>query len=369
MSEYTHSQPDNTERKWLDQMRRELRPVIAQTALHRLAYLGNGVDLWTKEETAQYTGSFKYRSMYMSVVGAPHGVVLASAGNAAAAAARAGEQLEKPVMVVVPHGTPAVKTENILRQGGNFVKLVTEGNNFDEAQQAARELSDENYQFISPFDSRTAIRANASLGAEIVEQLPTTRRVFTSTGGGSETAATLTAMAHYAPHVKVVAVQLAGNNGVERSLHSGKIEQASSIDKLCEGSAVISPGYECIRAMKRYRHMLEIITVKPADIGAAIEAEYTRRDQLHEIDPSIQFAPFPETTGFMAEAGAQLYKRLHPGIQDERWVAIRSGSNADETKLSEALDAWHNEQIRPSRSGRHNTSTQGSIVAGGHFRG
>ena len=82
--------------------------------------------LWLKFETRQRTGSFKDRgalNKLLQLSGEEHsrGIVTASAGNHAQAVAHHATRLGIPATVVMPIGTPLVKSANTRRFGAHVI--------------------------------------------------------------------------------------------------------------------------------------------------------------------------------------------------------------------------------------------------------
>src|SRR5215467_3256264 len=145
-------------------------------------------NLHLKLENLQYTHSFKLRGAFASILrmvesGSRQTVLTVSAGNHGQAIARATSTFKIPCTVVVPAHAPRNKIEAIRSYG---VELRLEGENYDEAEawtlNLARNAND--YAFISPYNDRLVVMGQATLGFEILEQLPEVAAIVVPIGGG-----------------------------------------------------------------------------------------------------------------------------------------------------------------------------------------
>src|SRR5439155_18550090 len=94
-----------------------------------LVPFGTDGRIWLKLECLQPVGSFKLRGALSAVRAASpaeleSGVVTASAGNMAQAAAWAAREAGVPARVICPEGAPRVKLDRVEALGAEFV-LVT----------------------------------------------------------------------------------------------------------------------------------------------------------------------------------------------------------------------------------------------------
>ena len=98
-----------------DQIRQYVRttPLLQSDYLSRLI---NG-EVLIKAESLQVTGAFKYRGALYRLLNLPdtqkkQGVIAYSSGNFAAGLAAAGQLLDIPVQLVMPHDAPTKKIRN-----------------------------------------------------------------------------------------------------------------------------------------------------------------------------------------------------------------------------------------------------------------
>lgn len=312
--------------------------------------LGKGNRLYTKQETAQATGSFKERGSYVAVrhlveTGMPvRRIVVSSAGNHAQGAARAGNLFRIPVDIHLPADVPLSKTDGILQHGGDSVSLRYH-ENFDIAKHVATteaSLDPDVYE-IPPFDDEWVMAGQGTVGLELVEQaleqgiFPD--KVFVPVGGGGLLAGVSEAIKRVSPSTKVIGVQMRGNDSVWASFHTQTMVPSSGVDSVCDGTAVGTAGAKCME--KIWQYVDDVILVEKADLGAAYSQRLLQLEQLVPLyGTDVAYEELPEPAGILAEAGATLYAKMHDECQNEYWVAIDSGGNYDPQRVSNCIDAY-----------------------------
>ncbi|HKE36091.1 MAG TPA: threonine/serine dehydratase [Candidatus Baltobacteraceae bacterium] len=158
---------------------------ILRTPLVKLQVSGPQ-DIYLKLENLQPINSFKLRGGANAVAMlAPErralGVWTVSAGNAGQAVAYAARQAGVPCTVVTIETAPATKVERMRALGAHLVKAP-----FDACWQAMEHRSFPGVEgtFVHPFDDDDFIAGNATMGLEIVEDLPNVAAVVCAMGGG-----------------------------------------------------------------------------------------------------------------------------------------------------------------------------------------
>lgn len=216
-------------------------PVIASRMLSH----HTGEQVWLKCENLQLTGSFKTRGAYnrianLSAEERARGVVAASAGNHAQGVAWAATQLGIASTVFMPITVPLPKLAATKAYGAQ-VHLI--GDTVDDALVAAREYSERHDAvFIHPFDHADVVAGQATVGLEILEQIPDVATIIVPTGGGGLLAGIATAAHFLAPHVQVIGVQAANAAAWPASLAAGHPVRLESMSTMADGIAVSLPG-------------------------------------------------------------------------------------------------------------------------------
>lgn len=146
-----------------------------------------GVRVYLKLESQQITGSFKLRGAsnaiaQLDAAARQKGVVAASTGNHGRALAHAAAQSGVKATVCLSALVPQNKVQAI-RDLGAEVCIV--GLSQDDAQREAERISaEQGATLLPPFDHPAIIAGQATLGLEIVEQIPDVAQVLVPLSGG-----------------------------------------------------------------------------------------------------------------------------------------------------------------------------------------
>lgn len=216
-------------------------PVVASRILSDLT----GVEVRLKCENLQRTGSFKPRGAYnriakLSAADRENGVVAASAGNHAQGVAWAASELGIPSTVFMPTGVSLPKLVATKAYGAE-INLV--GQTVDEALGHAREFAARTGAvLIHPFDHADIVAGQATLGTELLGQMPNVGTIVVPTGGGGLLAGVAAAVHLHKPGVRVVGVQAEGAAAWPASLKAGHPIAAESMSTMADGIAVGLPG-------------------------------------------------------------------------------------------------------------------------------
>jgi threonine dehydratase len=304
------------------------RPVIAEhilrTPLVSSHSLGDriGALAHLKLENLQRTGSFKVRgAVYaMSRLGPEAraaGVVTMSAGNAAQAIAYAGRVQGVRVTVVMPDTAPKTKIAATAGYGAEirFAPDMTELLPMVQALQA------QGLHFLHPFDDDDVIAGHASLGCEILEDLPDADLVVVGVGGGGLISGVALAVKALRPAARVVGVEPEGAQGVRKALDAGHPVRLEATNTVADGLAAPFAG----------ERNLEIIQRDVDDVVAIPDDAIL--DGLRFLIARARIVAEP--------AGAAAVGALLSGAvkvrSGERVVAIVSGGNVDPGRLADFL--------------------------------
>jgi threonine dehydratase len=171
----------------------------------------SGGTIMLKAENLQRTGSFKLRGALAKIADlggrAAGGVVAGSAGNHAQALAFAARHHGVPCEIFVPGGASLAKIEACRSYGAT---VVAGGESLTEALAAARERAAETgMTFCHPYDDLAVIAGQATLGLELLHDVPDVRRVIVPLGGGGLACGTAIALKRHDPTIEVIGVQAA----------------------------------------------------------------------------------------------------------------------------------------------------------------
>ena len=233
----------NIPAKLIEEARKHVYEAAIRTPLVRLNYDGPA-EIYLKLECLQPIGSFKIRGAYNAVRLLPEehrrrGVWTVSAGNAAQGVALAARKAGVPCKVLVIETAPAAKLDAARRLGAEIVKAP-----FDECWQAMTDRAHPAMSgtFIHPFEDDAFIAGNASIGLEILEDLPDVDKVVAAFGGGGLSCGIAAALKASGRNVKVYAAEPETAAPLARSMAAGSAQsfpdwKASWVDG-CGGKSV-----------------------------------------------------------------------------------------------------------------------------------
>ncbi|QGK68789.1 threonine ammonia-lyase [Allosaccharopolyspora coralli] len=221
--------------------------VVRRTPLEHSRVLGehSGGEVYLKCENLQRTGSFKLRGAFtrlrnLTSEQAAGGVVAASAGNHAQGVALAASLLGIPSTVFMPDRAPLPKLSATKSYGA---EVHVGGVNLQDTLTVAVEHAEKaGSVFIHPFDHPDIVAGQATVGVEILRQLPEVATIAVPTGGGGLVSGVAAAVKAERPDVRVVAVQAAQAAAWPGSLAAGRPLAVDSNRTMADGIAVSEPG-------------------------------------------------------------------------------------------------------------------------------
>jgi threonine dehydratase len=189
--------------------RERIRDVVVRTPLIKLLHDAAAPEIWLKLENLQPINAFKIRGAANAVAllspeARKRGVWTISAGNAGQGVAYAAREAGIPSTVVTIDTAPETKVERMRNLGASIVKAP-----FDACWRAMelREFPGVEGTFIHPFDDHDFIAGNATLGMEIIEDLPNVKTVIAAIGGGGLISGIGSAIRRLAPHVRILGAE------------------------------------------------------------------------------------------------------------------------------------------------------------------
>ncbi len=194
----------------IEAARRRIEGSVVRTPLVRLNVDEASAEIYLKLENLQPIGSFKIRGATNVIAQADdselsQGVYTASAGNMAQGVGWTARELGIPFSVVVPDHAPATKLAAVERLGGTIIKV-----SFEEWWQV---VVDHDFPplsgfFVHPVSDPAVIAGNATIGLEIVEDLPDLDAVVVPFGGGGLSSGIASALRALRPEVPVYAAEV-----------------------------------------------------------------------------------------------------------------------------------------------------------------
>lgn len=210
-------------------------PVTASAALSDRT----GGSIVLKAENMQRTGSFKIRGAMNKLASlgdaARSGVTAGSAGNHAQALAFAARTHGIPCEIFVPRNAPIAKMAACRAYGAT---VVEGGDSLDDAVAAATARAAETgMQFCHPYDDPVVVAGQATLGLELIADIPDLRRVIVPLGGGGLASGVALAVKQHDPSIHVIGVQVEAC-----APYANEQPPTGPIITLADGIAVKKPG-------------------------------------------------------------------------------------------------------------------------------
>lgn len=316
----------NIELKDIELAEKRLKPILHHTELDLSSTFSamTGGQIYLKCENRQKTGSFKIRGASNKIAslvesGGASAVVASSAGNHAQGVAYAASRFGIGATIVMPKAAPIVKVQ---ATEGYGAKVVLAGDCYDDAYAAAKEICErENAVFLHPYNDPEVIAGQATLGLEILGDLPYVDVIVVPAGGGGLLAGIASAVKQINPRVAVYGVQAAGADAIARSFEEKRLVCTDSASTIADGIAVKSPGDLTVELINRYAD--GVVTVTDTEIADAILLLMERCKQI--VEP----------------AGASSLAAVLSGkldVRGKRVVCVLSGGNIDVSFIQSIIE-------------------------------
>jgi threonine dehydratase len=290
-------------------------PVVPLLSRAVSQLLGPAAHVSLKLELFQATGTFKARgavnnALRFAASGPLKGLTAASAGNHAVATAWAARRVGVPAKVVM------VKTANPLR----IALAEAEGATVILADDAVaafamveRIRQDDGYAAIHPFDGHATACGTATLGAELIEQLPDLDAVIVSIGGGGLAGGLAHAIKLLKPSCLVLGVEPTGADAMSRSIAAGHAIKLDRVDTVADS---LAPPMALPYGLALCRDALDdIVTVSDVSILAGLAL--LQQDAKLAVEPAA------------GAAAAALLGPYRQRLAGKRTCLIMCGANID----------------------------------------
>lgn len=281
--------------------------------------------VYLKREDLQTVRSFKIRGAYnkmcqLTEEERDRGVVCASAGNHAQGVAFSCKAMGCHGKIFMPVTTPKQKVSQVARFGGEFVDIILVGDTFDDSNEAATKLSEEqNMPFIHPFNDPLVIAGQGTIGLEIMnDDAGHMDYVFATIGGGGLASGVGSYIKHIRPATKVIGVEPTGAADMNFSMEHGGVVALDTIDHFADGAAVKRVGeltYDICQEV-----LDDIVVVPEGKICTTILELYNNS------------AIVTEPAGALTIAALDFYKDK---IKGKKVACIISGGNNDIARMQE----------------------------------
>ena len=225
-----------------------IKPFAHRTPLEHSLWLSGhtGSEVFLKLECFQVTGSFKLRGAMAKLSRLTEGerqcgILTVSAGNHGLAVAHGAAALGLDARIVVPRSASRAKVAAIRRYPVNLIEC---GDNYDQAEQAARQMEvDTPATFVSPYNDPDVIAGQGTVALEILEDLPGVEAIVVPVGGGGLVAGIAIAAKTIRPQVKIYGAEPENTATMSAALAAGGIVEIQEEETLADGLAGnIEPG-------------------------------------------------------------------------------------------------------------------------------
>lgn len=233
----------------------QLRELFPPTPCHKNKFLSDryNTEIYLKREDLAPVRSYKLRGAYHFISDffqenpqkspKTQKFVAASAGNHAQGFAFSCKKYGTQGTIFMPVTTPGQKVEKTKIFGENFIEIILHGDTFDEAAAAAQKYChQEGALFVPPFDHPKIIEGQATIGAEIIEQIGAVDLIIVPVGGGGLASGLCQYMAEVSPQTKILLVESEGAPSLKKSLQAGKNNTLKHVDTFADGTAVAKIG-------------------------------------------------------------------------------------------------------------------------------
>lgn len=277
-----------------------------------------------KLECWQHTGSFKVRGALnklatLSPEEWTHGIVTASAGNHGLGVAYASQVLGLPsATIFVPESAPAAKLQ---RLQSFDCQVHPAGADYDAAHSIAEAYArEQGALYISAYDDPVVIAGQATVGLEVLHDLPQADLLLVPVGGGGLIAGIAITAKAIKPAVRILGVQPEASPSAYLSLRDGHAyETYPAGPTICDG---LAGGFGRVPFEVAGDLIDEVLIVPEADIRHAVAWLLAHEQLVAEGSGAIAIAPL---------LSGQL------DVEDQNVVAVITGRNLDTALLREIL--------------------------------
>jgi len=304
----------------VDTARANIAGIARRTPLWRLDVDVPGVNIHLKLENLQPLGSFKIRPALNAMKtrnpdSLRGGVLGASAGNFGQGLALAARTLGVPATIVVPDGSAATKGAALEALGARVIRIP-----FDEWWQVltTRRFDGADGVFFHPVAESAVVAGNATIGAEILEDLADFDTIIAPFGGGGLVSGIGSVMRRQKPNVRMMVVESQASQPAAAALAAGRPTKVTHDQSFVDGmgsSTVLEEMWPLVRET-----VDEALCVSFSEIADAIRLLAAK----HHV--------IAEGAGAAAIAAALSGRAGQGDI-----VCIVSGGNIDASKLGPIL--------------------------------
>jgi len=302
-----------------------VRNVFNKTPLERNTLLSSshGCHVFLKREDLSPVRSYKIRGALNKLSGfSGSRVVTCSAGNHAQGVAFACSKMGISADVFMPSITNKQKVNKVSAFGGKNVSLFLDGANFDESYDISMDhCKKHGYSFVHPFDDEKVIEGQATVGLEILEDLPSIDYLLLPVGGGGLGAGVSSVFRELSPKTKIIGVEPVGAPSLTMALSAGGPVKLGSINTFVDGASVKRVGDLNFPLLRT--GLDSVLLVDEGHVCSKILQMYNENGII--IEPA----------GVLSLCALDLLKG---SIEGSTVVSVVSGGNSDVFRMPEILE-------------------------------
>ena len=249
-----------------------------------------GREVFVKCENIQKAGAFKYRGASNAVLQlnseqASAGVVTHSSGNHAQALALAARQRSIPAWIVMPSNAPQIKQDAVADYGATIV--LCEPTLAARETTAAEIVARQRATFIHPYNNARVIAGQATVGVEILKQVPQLDAIVAPVGGGGLLAGITLAAKEINPSIRVYGAEPTGADDAWRSKQAGELIPQLNPVTIADGllTSLGDLTWPVVRDL-----VDDIICVKDDEIATAMRMMLERAKLVVEPSGAVAYA-------------------------------------------------------------------------------
>jgi threonine dehydratase len=287
------------------------------------ALVGSETEVYLKEELFQHTGSFKVRGALCVMLDLPkdalaRGVTAVSAGNHAIAVSYAAKILGTTAKVAMPRTASPLRVERCRDLGAEIELLDDVHKAFARVEEIQKA---EGRTFVHPFEGPRTIHGTATLGLEIVDQVPELDAVIVPVGGGGLAAGVASAVKLASPRTEVFGVEPEGADSMRRSLAAGSPQAIDAVRTIADSLGAPYAAPYSFSLCQKYLDDLVLVS------------DDALRSGMRLLFLSAKLAVEPAG----AAATAALVGPLLPRLRGKRVAVIVCGANIDPESYAKFL--------------------------------
>lgn len=261
-------------------------PVLSSRLLNSMS----GAELFFKCDNFQMAGSYKIRGATNAILSIPEdkrqqGVATHSSGNFAQALSLASKHLGIPAYIVMPENAPSVKMNAVRDYGGKIITCPATLK--DREETLAKIISETGATSIHPSNDYHVIMGQATMSAELIEEIGNLDAIVVPVGGGGILAGTCISKAEMKPTIEIFGAEPAGADDAFHSLRLGKIMPSLQPNTIADGlrTQLGDINFPIIQ-----KYVKEILRVEDEDIIEAMKLIWERMKIIVEPSSAITFA-------------------------------------------------------------------------------